>query len=68
MMREATRQRLVGLESSWREVGSQRLTTYESVPPGSYCFEVIAMNGDGLLSPLPATIQVEVRPNFWEIS
>ena len=60
------RTRLVGLESSWREVGSQRLTTYESVPPGSYRFEVIAMNGDGLLSPLAATVQVEVKPSFWE--
>lgn len=62
------RTRLVGLEKNWREVGPQRLTTYESVPPGKYRFEVIAMNGDGLLSPAPAVIQVEVRPHFWETS
>lgn len=60
------RTRLVGLEKNWREVGPQRLTTYESVPPGNYRFEVIAMNGDGLLSPAPAVIQLEVKPHFWE--
>ncbi|MES2920697.1 MAG: two-component regulator propeller domain-containing protein [Verrucomicrobiota bacterium] len=60
------RTRLVGLENSWREVGTQRLTTFESVPPGKYRFEVLAMNGDGLLSPAPATMEVEVKPHFWE--
>ena len=60
------RTRLVGLENSWREVGSQRLSTYESVPPGKYRFEVLAMNGDGLLSPAPAVMEVVVKPHFWE--
>ena len=60
------RTRLVGLEDSWRDVGPQRLTTYESVPPGKYRFEVLAMNGDGLLSPAPAFLDVEVKPHFWE--
>ncbi len=60
------RTRLVGLENSWREVGTQRLTTYESVPPGKYRFEVLAMNGDGLLSPSPAVVDVVVKPHFWE--
>jgi signal transduction histidine kinase len=54
------------LENSWREVGQQRQTTYESVPPGAYRFEVLAMNGDGLLSPEPAVIAIEVKPRFWE--
>ena len=60
------RTRLVGLESIWREVGTQRSTTYESVPPGKYRFEVLAMNGDGLLSPRPAVLELEVKPHFWE--
>ncbi|GAA5116078.1 hypothetical protein JIN84_19565 [Luteolibacter yonseiensis] len=62
------RTRLVGLEKNWREVGPQRVSTYESVPPGNYRFEVVAMNGDGLLSPTPAVIQVVVEPHFWETS
>lgn len=60
------RTRLVGFEDSWREVGNQRLTTYDSVPPGSYHFEVLAMNGDGLQSPKLAMIDVVVKPHFWE--
>ena len=52
------RTRLVGFEDSWRDVGNQRLTTYDSVPPGSYHFEVLAMNGDGLQSPKMAMIDV----------
>ncbi len=60
------RTRLVGLENNWRDVGTQRLSTYELVPPGNYRFEVIAMNGDGLISPSPASVDVEVKPHFWE--
>jgi ligand-binding sensor domain-containing protein/signal transduction histidine kinase len=60
------RTRLVGLENNWREVGGQRMTTYEGVPPGKYRFEVMAMNGDGLLSLAPASLEVEVKPHFWE--
>lgn len=60
------RTRLVGLEDTWRGVGTQRLTTYEAVPPGKYRFEVLAMNGDGLQSPTVAAVDVEVKPHFWE--
>lgn len=60
------RTRLLGLESAWREVGTQRQTAYESVPPGEYRFEVVATNGDGLVSPVPAGLQVRVKPRFWE--
>jgi ligand-binding sensor domain-containing protein/signal transduction histidine kinase len=62
------RTRLVGLENEWREVGIQRLTTYDSVPPGKYRFEVLAMNGDGLPSPTADGIQIVVIPHFWETS
>ena len=60
------RTRLVGLEETWRDVGTQRLATYESVPPGKYRFEVLAINGDGLLSPAPASVEIVITPHFWE--
>lgn len=60
------RTRLVGLEEGWRDVGTQRQATFESVPPGKYRFEVVAINGDGLLSPAPATVDVVINPHFWE--
>jgi signal transduction histidine kinase len=60
------RTRLVGLDSTWREDGSQRLTTYEAVPPGNYRFEVLAMNGDGFQGVTPASVEVIILPHFWE--
>jgi ligand-binding sensor domain-containing protein/signal transduction histidine kinase len=60
------RTRLVGLHETWRDDGTQRLATYESVPPGRYRFEVLAMNGDGFQSQTPAVVELEIRPRFWE--
>lgn len=60
------RARLAGLDDSWRELGTQRVASFEAVPPGKYTFEVIAVNGDGLRSPAPARIAVVIEPRFWE--
>lgn len=60
------RARLAGLDETWRELGNQRVAAFESVPPGSYTFEVVAVNGDGLRSVSPARIPVVIRPHFWQ--
>lgn len=60
------RARLAGLDDTWRELGTQRVAAFEAVPPGEYTFEVMAVNGDGLRSPLPARISVLIEPHFWE--
>ena len=60
------RGRLIGLDDAWRELGTQRSAAYESVPPGRYTFEVMAVNGDGIPSEAPAAIRVLIRPHFWE--
>lgn len=60
------RTRLLGLEEGWRDLGTLRTATYESVVPGNYRFEVLATNGDGIQSLSPAVVEVEVRPRFWE--
>ncbi|RYD32690.1 MAG: hypothetical protein EOP87_12380, partial [Verrucomicrobiaceae bacterium] len=60
------RARLAGLDDTWRELGNQRVAAFEAVPPGKYTFEVMAVNGDGLRSPVPAGISVIVEPHFWE--
>jgi signal transduction histidine kinase/ligand-binding sensor domain-containing protein len=62
------RTRLTGLDETWRDVGTQRLSTFEAVPPGRYQFEVTAINGDGISSE-PATIaNIIIKPHFWETS
>ncbi|QJE98691.1 sensor histidine kinase [Luteolibacter luteus] len=60
------RGRLSGLDDAWRELGTQRSAAYESVPPGNYTFEVMAVNGDGIPSGAPAMIRILIRPHFWE--
>ncbi len=60
------RARLVGLDESWRELGNQRIASFEAVPPGKYTFEVMASNGDGLPSAAPASIAIVIQPRFWE--
>ena len=57
---------LEGLEAAWREVGTQRVTAYEAVPPGRYRFRVQAANNDGLWSEMGAALWVTVRPHIWE--
>jgi signal transduction histidine kinase/ligand-binding sensor domain-containing protein len=57
--------RLVGLDREWIEAGTRRTAYYTSVPPGSYTFEVIAANNDGVWNEKPATVRVVVRPPFW---
>ncbi len=60
------RARLSGLDDAWRELGTQRVATFEAVPPGEYTFEVIAVNGDGLRSTAAARIPIIIQPHFWE--
>ncbi|MBN8457631.1 MAG: hypothetical protein J0M04_07330 [Verrucomicrobia bacterium] len=60
------RARLLGFEEGWRDLAGQRSAIYESVPPGTYRFEVLATNGDGIQSLAPAVVEIEVRPRFWE--
>ena len=60
------RARLAGLDDSWRELGNQRVAAFEAVPPGKYTFEVMAVNGDGLRSAVPARIPVLIRPHIWQ--
>ncbi|MCW1883356.1 histidine kinase [Luteolibacter flavescens] len=60
------RARLEGLNDTWRDLGNQRVAAYEAVPPGRYTFEVLAVNGDGVWSRNPASVNVFIRPHFWE--
>jgi signal transduction histidine kinase/ligand-binding sensor domain-containing protein len=59
------RYRLKGMTDTWREAGGRREATFTNVPPGKYRFEVVATNGDGLISPV-ATIGFNRLPAYYE--
>lgn len=60
------RYRLEGLDQDWVEAGNRRVAVYNSVLPGSYHFEVIACNGDGVWNETGARLALTVQRHFWQ--
>jgi signal transduction histidine kinase len=58
--------RLAGLEDNWVNGGNRNIANYGFIPPGTYQFEVLAGNNDGLWSDLPAAMKLTVRPYYWQ--
>jgi signal transduction histidine kinase/ligand-binding sensor domain-containing protein len=57
--------RLGGLDPDWVDAGTRRTAYYAHLPPGTYSFQVIAANRDGIWNEEGATIQIVVVPPFW---
>jgi signal transduction histidine kinase/ligand-binding sensor domain-containing protein len=60
------RYRLEGFDNDWTEAGTRRIAYYTNVPPGSYRFEVIACNNDGVWSTRPAAFEITLEPHFYQ--
>jgi ligand-binding sensor domain-containing protein/signal transduction histidine kinase len=60
------RYRLSGLDPSWVEAGTRRVAFYSFVPPGSYRFEVVACNSDGIWNDSGASLELTVLPHIWQ--
>jgi hypothetical protein len=58
------RYRLSGLDSSWIYT-TNRSVEYSALPPGTYRFEVMARNGDGIWSASVASFPFEIQPPYW---
>ncbi|NHQ93227.1 sensor histidine kinase [Janthinobacterium lividum] len=59
------RYRLDGYDTQWQQAGERRLAQYTGLGPGSYRFEVMAENGDGVDSTL-AQLPFRVLPAFYQ--
>lgn len=59
------RYRLVGSSDGWSAPVADRGITFGHLSPGSYRFEVVAVNG-ALESATPATFAFEVTPALWQ--
>lgn len=60
------RYRLNGFNDNWIEAGTRRTAFYTNVPTGNYEFEVLAANNEGIWSPEPTTLTIEILPFFYE--
>jgi signal transduction histidine kinase/ligand-binding sensor domain-containing protein len=58
--------RIAGLEDEWVDAGTKRSVNYSHLPAGSFRFQVIAGNSDGLWNEIGASAAVRVRPFFWQ--
>lgn len=58
--------RLTGFDKNWIEAGARRQATYGNLSPGSYRFQVIAANGDGVWNETGATIEFSIAPYFYQ--
>ncbi|NOS69613.1 MAG: hypothetical protein HOP33_06760 [Verrucomicrobia bacterium] len=61
------RYRLVGRDSAWREVTTERVAHYTNLRPGEYRFEVTAANHHGVWSLTPASFTFSLAPHFYEM-
>mgnify|MGYP003623269050 CR=1 FL=1 len=57
--------KMEGIDPEWNYVDNFRRASYSNIPAGKYTFCVSAINGDGIESLQPASIEITVRPAPW---
>lgn len=57
--------RLKGFERDWVDVGDRRVAYYTNLAPGSYRFEVIPVNADGVVKDA-AHLSFDIVPAVWQ--
>ena len=58
--------RLEGIDAGWVDAGQRRFAHYASLPPGSYRFQVIACNNDGIWNEMGASYAFRLPPHFYQ--
>ncbi|MDZ4866062.1 MAG: triple tyrosine motif-containing protein [Alphaproteobacteria bacterium] len=60
------RYRLEGLNPDWIEAGTHREAVFNNLGPGTYRFQVIAANEDGVWNTDGATLAFDIPPTFFQ--
>ncbi|MEG3086871.1 sensor histidine kinase [Sphingomonas sp. PB4P5] len=60
--------RMDGADDGWLAAGSVRRATYTNLAPGTYRFQVVAANDDGVWNRSGATLKITIPPTFRESS
>ena len=64
--RQRFRYQLVGSDPTWINVGRARTASYTHLAPGSYRFNLLACNNDGVWTKRAATLMLVVTPRFYQ--
>ena len=59
--------RLNGFDRDWVEAGTRREANYGGLSSGTYRFEVIACNNEGVWNPTGAACELVILPHFYEM-
>jgi two-component sensor histidine kinase len=62
------RYKLEGFDTVWIDAGTRRVAYYTSLPPGNYCFRVIACNRDGIWASgsFAASADFVIQPHYYQ--
>jgi ligand-binding sensor domain-containing protein/signal transduction histidine kinase len=60
------RYKLDGYDKDWVEGEGRRMALYANLKPGQYKFHVIAANSDGIWSGAGDSLDIELRPHFYQ--
>ena len=60
------RYRLEGIDADWVDAGTLRTASYTRLPPGQYCFRVVACNDDGVWNLEGASVKFTLEPYFYQ--
>jgi signal transduction histidine kinase/ligand-binding sensor domain-containing protein len=60
------RYRLKGVDKSWQDVGSRRQAYFTNLKPGSYRFDLLASNNDGLWNEQGASLDFDIAPAIYQ--
>ena len=58
--------RLKGFDADWVDAGTRREAHYTNLPPGSYQFQVVAQNNDGVWNERGASVSVRLEPHLYQ--
>ncbi len=57
---------LEGFDKGWIDAGSRRQAFFTNLPPGKFCFRVVARNADGIWSREPAVLAIFIQPRIYQ--
>ncbi|MFH1998130.1 MAG: two-component regulator propeller domain-containing protein [Planctomycetota bacterium] len=58
--------KLEGYDKKWIEAGEDRKASYTLLPPGDYCFKVMAGNREGVWEALGASVAITMEARFYQ--
>lgn len=60
------RYRLSGFDHDWHDVGGRRQAVYTNLRPGTYTFQVVAANNDGVWNNTGDSLSFTIPPKFYQ--